>query len=343
MKSSANGPPRLGLYTSAIGWTFEDLRSVWLAAERTGFDSAQLMDNAVGPSARGDRTPVPEAYAALAALAEATETLWIGPLASPIGRRNPALLAKTAAFVDQISGGRLILTLGTGDDPLHFFPWGMDFPPTPIRMEMLEESLGIVEALWTRERVDFEGRHYQLRGAVAEPKPARSPRPPVWVGFTSSKRVMPRLVAEYCDGYNLFVAADETATAAIEAVRAACSRIGRDDAELTASRHVLVTLAADEFDLDAMYARQGAEMGRSGEQLRDDYEAYYCHVAGTPEFCAARLGALLEMGFDHLALQFQAPTDPMGGSPDSTIEAIELFATDVAPRLAVVPELVSKR
>lgn len=333
MKTSVSPRPRLGLYTNACDWSYEDLREVWLAAERRGFDSAHLMDNAVGPNARGPQLPVLEAYTALAALAEATESIVLGPLATPVGRRHPSLLAKMTSILDQVSEGRLILALGTGDDPLHFEPWGMDFPPQGERTEMLEEALGVIGALWTRERTDFEGRHYRLAGAVNQPKPAQSPRPPLWLGFGQGTRVMPRLVAEYCDGYNLWVGSDERAAEVIDAVSRACERVGRDEEELTASRHVLLTLAAEEFDLEEMYARQSPAMGCSAEQLSAEYEHYYCHVAGPPEVCAEGLERLFAMGFDHLALQMQAPVDPMGGSAGSTLELIDLFMDRVAPEL----------
>jgi alkanesulfonate monooxygenase SsuD/methylene tetrahydromethanopterin reductase-like flavin-dependent oxidoreductase (luciferase family) len=325
---------RLGLYTNAISWSYEDLRSVWVAAEGHGFESAHLMDNVVGPDPRDPEAGVFEAYIALAALADATETIRIGPMATPNDRRHPSLLAKMTSVLDQVAGGRLVMVMGAGDEPQHFEPWGMPFPERKIRMQMLEEGLQVLLAMWTQEHAEFAGEHYQLSAAVNEPKPVQSPHPPLWLGLCEGRRLMPRLVAQYCDGYNLYVGSEETATAVKEAVDAACRRVDRDPAELTASRHVLVTLVDDEVDLEELYRRQASSIGASAEKVRAHYEYLYCHVAGPPELCVARLDELGAAGFDHVALQFQALDDPLGGSPDSTLELIETFVSQVKPHLA---------
>lgn len=331
---SPSARPRLGLYTNAIEWSYEELRSVWVAAERLGFESAHLMDNVVGPDPREASAGVFEAYVALAALAEATETIKLGPMATPNDRRHPSLLAKMTSILDRVSDGRLIMVMGAGDEPQHFEPWGMPFPPKRERLEALEEGLQVMLALWEENRVDFDGRHYTLHDAVNEPKPVQRPRPPLWMGLCEGRKLMPRLVAEYCDGFNLYVGSEATAAAVVEAVDAACRRVGRDPAELTASRHVILTLAEDEVDLGELYRRQASDLGLDPEQLRAHYEYLYCHVAGPPDLCAERLRELSEAGYDHFALQFQAPTDPMGGRPESTLELMDLFMRRVAPQLA---------
>jgi alkanesulfonate monooxygenase SsuD/methylene tetrahydromethanopterin reductase-like flavin-dependent oxidoreductase (luciferase family) len=324
----------IGLYTNAIDWSYPELREVWQAAERAGFGSAHLMDNVVGPDPRTDEAGVFEAYTTLAALAEATETIRIGPLATPNGRRHPSLLAKMTTMIDRIGDGRLILTMGAGDEPQHFVPWGMPFPDRRTRIAMLREELAVVKGLWTEPRFDFDGEHYRLSGAVNEPKPIQRPRPELWLGLCTGTRVMPRIVAEHCDGFNVYVGADEHASAVLAAVIAACEAAGRDPGSIVRSRHVLVTLADDEVDVEALYARQAAEIGRDVADLRAHYDFLFSHVAGPPEHCLAHIEHQRALGFNHLTVQFQGPDDPLGGRPESTLTAIRTFADQVAPKLA---------
>jgi alkanesulfonate monooxygenase SsuD/methylene tetrahydromethanopterin reductase-like flavin-dependent oxidoreductase (luciferase family) len=326
----------LGLYTSGTGWTYEQLRTVWRRADALGFATAQLMDNAVGPDARGPGPAVPEAYVTLAALAEATERIRIGPLATPIGRRHPALLAKMAAMLDRVSGGRLLLTLGTGDDPRHFEPWGMELPPLRERVAQLDEAIDVIDGLWTEPRFSHDGPAWQLADAVLAPKPVQRPRPPIWIGLAEGRRVMPRIAAAKCDGVNVYNGSDERAGQVLAALDAACAAAGRDPGELARSRHVLVTLADDEVDLARLRRDQARALDVPLAAVESAYD-WLCHVAGPPDAVIAGLKRQRELGFDHLALQFQLPGDPLGGLPDSTLAAIERFSAEVAPALGGPP------
>ena len=119
---------------------------------------------------------------------------------------HPALLAKMTSVLDRISDGRLILTIGAGK-ARHFTPWGTDFPSTPTRVEILEDAIQIIRGLWREEAFDFTGRHFTLSEALNEPKPVSKPGrsvPPIWIGLGKGRRLMPKLVGRYADGFNIY-------------------------------------------------------------------------------------------------------------------------------------------
>ena len=326
----------LGIYTNAIGWTYPDLRSVWVEADRLGFTTAQLMDNTIGPDIKGQASPVFEAYTTLSALAEATQGIQIGPLSTPSIRRHPALLAKMTSILDRISDGRLILTIGAGDEAQHFVPWGMDFPDTPTRVEMLEDALQIIRGLWGEEAFDFTGRHFTLLGAVNEPKPVPKPGrsiPPIWIGLGVGRRLMPKLVGRYADGFNIYAGDEDRVSEVYRAIEDACRENNRDIGQLTRSRHVMVTLSERGVNLDELYANQADMLSLTPNRVQEHYTAQLCHVAGTPEDCVAHLQRVVASGFNHLALQFQGVHDAFGGSADETIRSMRLFMSRVAPHL----------
>ncbi len=171
---------KLGLYQHGINWNWEKVRDYWLEADRLGFHSGWRMDNVVYTDLDSGRMlPVWETWTVLSILAEITDNIRIGPMVTPCRRRNPCLLSKMAAYIDQISHGRLDVAIGTGDDPMYFVPWGQDFPKGPVRVKYLSEEIEILKRMWTEDAVDFEGEYYTLTKASADPKPFQNPHPPV--------------------------------------------------------------------------------------------------------------------------------------------------------------------
>ncbi|HET8569680.1 MAG TPA: LLM class flavin-dependent oxidoreductase [Candidatus Limnocylindria bacterium] len=186
------------LISPPAGWSYDEVVAHARAAEAAGFAAYWVADHFYGGEGEPDRDCL-EAWTLLAALARDTTRVRLGTLVTAHSYRNPALLAKIAATVQELSGGRLELGIGAGWKANEYRAYGYEFPPPGVRVAQLAETLEICTRLWTEERVTFEGRHYRVRDAVASPKPA--PRPPVWVGG-AKPRIM-RVAARYADGFNI--------------------------------------------------------------------------------------------------------------------------------------------
>src|SRR5207249_1659918 len=176
----------------------------------------------------------------LAALAAATQRVELGPLVSPAGFRNPALLAKMADTVDEISGGRLVLGLGAGWKAPEYAAFGY---PTDHRVDRLEEALQIVVPLLRTGHVDFEGTYYQARGCELRPRGPRLGGPPILVGAKGPR--MLRLAATYADRWNAEgpLRRPEDVAPLRRAGDDACAAVARDPATLGRSASVVIDVA----------------------------------------------------------------------------------------------------
>jgi probable F420-dependent oxidoreductase len=202
-------------------------RQVWRIADQAGFDHCWAFDHLVTLDADGAGRSVFEGWSLLGAMAEATRRTRIGLLVTGMVFRHPALLAKAAVTIDHLSGGRLELGIGAGWAPLEHEMFGIDISH---RVGRLAEGLRVMELLWTEERATFHGRHYQLREAVANPKPVQRPRPPLWIG--AGGPAILRIAAEHADVWNPAGDGLDEARAAGRQLIEACEVIGRDPAEI---------------------------------------------------------------------------------------------------------------
>jgi alkanesulfonate monooxygenase SsuD/methylene tetrahydromethanopterin reductase-like flavin-dependent oxidoreductase (luciferase family) len=142
-----------------------------------------------------------EAWTLLAALARETRRTRVGVLVTCNSYRNPALLAKMAATVDVLSGGRLIHGIGAGWFADEYEGYGYEFPDVATRLAQLDESLRVQRLLWAAERPSFDGRSYRLREAWCEPRPVQRPHPPILIGGGGEK-ILLRLVARHAAMWN---------------------------------------------------------------------------------------------------------------------------------------------
>src|SRR5215831_6044266 len=161
--------------------TLEQYRAVWRIADEAGFDHCWCMDHFATLGSRDDG-PIFEAWALLAAMAAATSRTRVGCAVTGNTYRHPAVLAKAAVTVDHLSGGRLEFGIGAGWAENEHTMLGLPFGTAGDRADRLEEACQVIRSLWTQERTSFAGQHYQLTGAVAEPKPVQQPHPPIWIG-----------------------------------------------------------------------------------------------------------------------------------------------------------------
>jgi alkanesulfonate monooxygenase SsuD/methylene tetrahydromethanopterin reductase-like flavin-dependent oxidoreductase (luciferase family) len=216
-----------------------DLLAMAQRAEAVGFDSVWVEDHLL--FRLGD-TPTEgpwECWTLLSALAASTSRVEIGPLVACTSFRNPALLAKMADTVDEISGGRLILGLGAGWHEPEYQAFGFPFDH---RVSRFGEALKIIHGLLHDGQIDFEGKYYQARECELRPRGPRPNGPPILLGTTSPR--MLRLTAQYADIWNTYFTRHENRPEGVAPLRglvdAACVEVGRDPATLGRTCAVLV-------------------------------------------------------------------------------------------------------
>lgn len=221
---------RYGLKLAPQYTTIADLRTVWRIADEAGFDHCWTFDHfaAIGDDITGD---VFEGWTLLAAMAESTQRVRIGCMVTGNTYRHPGVLAKMAATVDHLSGGRLEFGLGAAWAEEEHTMLGLRFGTLRERMDRFEEACRIVRALWTQDRVTFEGRHYRLTDAIANPKPVQRPYPPIWVGGKGRRRSL-RITARYADAWNATGVSPEEFVELSNVLDEHCAAVGRDPAAI---------------------------------------------------------------------------------------------------------------
>ena len=276
------------------GATYEQLLGVARATEQHGFDAFFRSDHYL--SMGGDGLPGPtDAWVTLGALARETTRIRLGTLVTAGTFRLPGPLAITVAQVDEMSGGRVELGLGTGWYEAEHTAYGIPFPPLGERFDRFEEQLAIISGLWSTpegERFSFAGRHHQLVDSPALPKPTQRPGPPIIVGGGGARRT-PALTARFAAEFNLPFAPVERFTIQRDRVRAACEAIDRDPAEVVLSVALVLCCGADEAEV----VRRAARIGREPAELRAN------GAAGSPEEVLDTLGRYREAGATRAYLQ----------------------------------------
>jgi alkanesulfonate monooxygenase SsuD/methylene tetrahydromethanopterin reductase-like flavin-dependent oxidoreductase (luciferase family) len=199
--------------------------------------------------------------------------------------RNPAYLAKMAATLQFLSGGRYILGIGAGWHEEEYLAYGYDFPAAGIRVEQLDEALQIIKALWTEERASFEGKHYRVRDAFCEPKP--EPLPPIMVGAFKPK--MLRLAARHADWWNVSSTGIADYHGYVQEFERACDEVGRDPATVRRTWCGGCACAPTEQEV----AKSLAE--RPQLQPGEDF-------IGTPRQILQQMQPFVELGVDYFML-----------------------------------------
>ena len=183
--------------------------------------------------------PCMDGWTLLAALAAATQRLRLGLMVGCNGYRYPAVLAKIATTVDQISGGRLEMGLGAGWFELEYNMYGIPFPPPAQRIRELDEACQVIKLLWTEEVANFAGKYYTLTAARHEPKPVQRPYPPFTIGGAGEKLTL-RVVAKHAAIYNLSGGTPDDVRHKNAVLDDHCAAIGRDPGEIRRSIQVHV-------------------------------------------------------------------------------------------------------
>ena len=299
------------------GATYDDLLRVARATEELGFDAFFRSDHykRIGGGDPGPGST--DAWVTLGALARETQRIRLGTLLTPVTFRLPGPLAISVAQVDQMSGGRVELGLGTGWFGDEHVAYGIPFLTTGERFERLAEQLQIITGLWTTpadETFSHNGTHYTLEDSPALPKPVQQPRPPILVGGHGARRT-PALAARFADEFNIpFPDSVETAATQFERVRQACRDAGRAPEQIRLSAALVLCCGRD----DAEVARRADAIGHSLEHLSRG------QAAGTVAEVVELLGRYAEAGASRIYLQ----TLDLGD-----LDHLELVATEVMPHV----------
>lgn len=275
-------------------------------AEELGYEDLWLSESILG--ARGVLEPV----TLLGYAAACTARIRLGVSVIILNQRNPLVLAKALASLDQLSDGRLTVGLGLGGGTAAYPAFGIS-PERPVAR--FNESLRLMQALWSEERVDRQGAHWQLAGAALAPKPRQQPLP-IWLGGHAPAAL--RRAVRLANGWmgaggspldDFFVQ--------IAQVRDELKQAGRSEDGFTLSKRIYIAV-----DSDGDRARERLAAGLGGQYGRGR-TAERVGVAGTPQECVAVLRRLRDAGLQHLLLH---------PYPDF-LQQLELLSSEVAPQL----------
>jgi F420-dependent oxidoreductase-like protein len=232
VRAATSGAVRLrfGVQPRPEHVTYDDILRCWQTCDELGFDSAFTFDHFIPID--GKPGPCLEGWTLLAALAAQTKRLKVGVLVTGNTYRYPAVLAKMAATVDQVSHGRLILGMGAGWFEAEHTAYGIPFYTKGGRARRLVEAVQVVKALFTQDKATFTGKYYQLKDAPCDPKPVQRPHPPILIGGMGPKVIRP-LAARQADIWNFFAPDDPAQVKEIlTGFDALCQKAGRDPAEV---------------------------------------------------------------------------------------------------------------
>jgi alkanesulfonate monooxygenase SsuD/methylene tetrahydromethanopterin reductase-like flavin-dependent oxidoreductase (luciferase family) len=306
--------PRVGVQTWSV-----DVPAVtryWRLAEELGYDAVTYGDGLGAWTLDG--------WVMLGLLAATTRRVRIGPAvtyAFDVSSHHPAWLAKRAATVDHVSGGRLDLRLAVGPEDAsvraHWEGYGIPFPARGERLARLEETVRLLRALWRAEPLDHAGRFFSLRGARIEPAPVQRPGPPLWIAAMGTRALT--VVARCADGWEASQVRPAAFAEKWRTLARLLDREGRGPHELRRSIELDVVLGRSAAEVESGLRRFCARRG-----IGRDHPLAESALLGTPEAVLARIGQYVEAGVTDLMLGFD-------DFPDTGMAT--LFAAEVLPAL----------
>lgn len=231
-----------------MGYTYEDIVILAKAAENAGFHSFTVSDHFFG-NVESVEKHAHDAWTLLALLTPQTEQIRLGTYVTCHSYRNPALLAKVVATLDNASNGRIDLGIGAGWKKSEYEAYGYPFPSAKTRVLQLREAIQIINLLWTEERPSFQGQYYSIRETMFLPKPVQKPRVPIWVGNQKLKTpIMEETIARYADGLNYDSETPEDFAEKKDRVKRVCEKIGRNFNELKWSIYLSTSVIGRDTD-----------------------------------------------------------------------------------------------
>jgi F420-dependent oxidoreductase-like protein len=253
---------RFAIKTAPQHTTYAEMLAVWQAADDIDlFESAWTFDHFY-PIFSDATGPCLEGWVTTSALAQATHRLRVGVLVTGNVYRHPAVLAKMAATLDNVSNGRLELGLGAGWNQQECDAYGIDLPPLTERFDRFDEAVALIIAMFTETEANFDGRYYRLTNARCEPKPVQRPHPPIVIGGGGEKRTL-RTAARFADHWNVPGGGVQVFKAKREVLAKHCADVGRKVEDITTSTHLRLDPANIGAIVDeaAAFADAGLDLG----------------------------------------------------------------------------------
>ncbi len=307
------GRIRFGIQTGQQFAAWNEIVRIWQEAEAFGYDTAWTYDHFTAVM-MDPFDPCLEAWSCLAALAVHTQRIRIGALVTGNTYRHPAILAKIATTVDVISNGRLEFGIGAGwYEPEHTM-FGLPFGSPGERCRRLDEALTVIRALWGERQATFAGTHYQLRDAIAEPKPVQRPHPPITVAGAGERRLLP-IVARHADAWSSFGSPD-VFRRKIEILQRCCEAEQRDCGAIEKGVLVPTAITADLSTVAPLIQGYAMYQGLSEDEARR------WMLLGTADDVCRQIDAFVAAGVSHFVVTL---------SPYN-FDVFERFANDVLPR-----------
>ena len=281
---------------------YEATKTLAQHAEVTGWDGIWLADHFLPDD--NELVPVHESWVTMAALARDVDRVRLGSLVTGNTYRHPAVLANMAATLDNLSGGRLVLGLGSGWQKNEHEAYGIEYGTTGWRLRKLDEACQVIKGLFNESHFDFDGEFYQLNKAPMEPKP-RQKNLPLMIGGGGEKVTL-RIAAKYADEWNVWGDVD-TLIHKMEVLDRHCEQVGRDPSKIARSAVALLFLTDDEKRIKKLKSTDlpmPAIIGTTREVI-DIVSAY--QEAGVDELMVPdfTLGTLIGAGTEKMELMDQ--------------------------------------
>lgn len=292
--------------------------------EKNGFESAWVYDHFhTVPEPTQEVTY--EAWTLMAALAATTDTVRLGQMCTCNTYRPPSYLAKVAASIDVISGGRLEMGIGAGWYEHEHDGYGYDFKSPGGRLGMLREGVEIMKAMWTEDVVDYEGKHYSLKGAICQPKGMQKPHIPFWIAGGGEKVTL-NIAARYAQYTNFGGDALDTFKSKSEILEGHCADVGRDFGSIVRSANFNILCAPSEAEVEEKKAWLVGHLKKYvSDTPAERFAAMYEPTSGTPDQIIAKLKGYEAAGMTYAIVNFADVAYDRA--------SLELFAKEVIPAL----------
>lgn len=286
---------------------YDDVLALARHVESTGWDGLWYADHFM-PNAEDTSTPWPEAFTTLAALGAQVPRLRIGTLVAGNTYRHPAVLAKMAATMDHITGGRMVLGIGSGWQENEHRQYGIPFYTVAERLRRLDEACQVIKLLCENEKSSFDGQYYQLDDASLQPKPLQDPLPLLIGG--GGEKVTLKITAKYANEWNVW-GTPEILEHKMSVLDDHCATLGRNPREIKRTAVALLFMSEDQSYLDKM---RGANLAQPS-------------LIGTPAEIRGLVQAYAALGVDELIV----PDFTLGGH-EQKLATLDTFINDVAGR-----------
>ena len=305
---------KFGMHVGVQYVSYQDLKRLWQMADKQGFEFVSTWDHFYADPAPDEGGPCFEAISMLASLANVTQNVRIGALALCVGYRHPTVIANAAASIDHISNGRFELGLGAGWLETEYNDYCIEFPPIGTRLDMLEESVQIIDSMLTNKTTSFSGKHFSVQNAKCDPKPVQE-HLPIWICGGGEKRTL-KLAAKYANAWNVPYISPEDYKHKINVLNDWCEKEKRDPDDIFRTINVGFYMGSS---TQAAVTKQKEFEALYGERVKTQGPGM---LLGTKDKAIDRINEYIDAGAQGLNIVVRAPFD---------WESIQVFQEDVIP------------